>query len=284
MTSDLRGLTISEFGRRAGLSVKALRLYEASGLLPPAEIDPQTGYRRYALSQLDRARRISLLRRNDMPLSIVAEVLVGTPTEAADRLDRWWAAQEQAIAARRSSVGWLRAQLLATDQLATDPLLATDQVEPGYPVRLREVTAVKLASVRYETDQAGLMETIERGEAEVRAVLDAAGAATTTEHWVIYHSFVTPETAAPVEICVPFRGTAEPADDVVIRIEPAHTQAYATVARDDCFYPRIMRAYAAVESFVVEASAPPREIYLGAWHEIAGTDPFVHVAQPIEVP
>ncbi|GAA2474437.1 hypothetical protein [Winogradskya humida] len=150
----------------------------------------------------------------------------------------------------------------------------------------REVTAVKLASVRYETDQAGLMETIERGEAEVRAVLDAAGAVSTTEHWVIYHSFVTAESAAPVEICVRFRGVAEPAGDVVIRIEPAHTQVCTTVARDDCFYPRIMRAYAAVEVYAknLRLCAPPREIYLGAWHEIAGTDPFVHVAQPIEVP
>ena len=66
MTVQERGLTIGEFGRRSGLSVKALRLYDLSGLLPPAQVDPASGYRRYAVGQLDRARRISLLRRLDI--------------------------------------------------------------------------------------------------------------------------------------------------------------------------------------------------------------------------
>lgn len=82
---ELRGLTIGEFGRRAGLSVKALRLYEMSGLLPPAQVDPVSGYRRYAVSQLERARRISLLRRLDMPLAVVAEVLAGSSTRGSCR-------------------------------------------------------------------------------------------------------------------------------------------------------------------------------------------------------
>ena len=73
-------LTVGEFGRRSGLSVKALRLYDLSGLLPPAEVDPVSGYRRYTAAQLDRARRISLLRQLDMPLAVVAEVLAGTAT------------------------------------------------------------------------------------------------------------------------------------------------------------------------------------------------------------
>src|SRR5690349_21676968 len=113
---DRRGLTIGEFGRRAGLSVKALRIYDRSGLLPPAEVDPASGYRRYAVAQLDRARRISLLRRLDMPLAVVAEMLAGTDAEAAARLDRWWAAQEQATAAKRGSVGWLHVHLSAAAQ------------------------------------------------------------------------------------------------------------------------------------------------------------------------
>src|SRR5262245_50183248 len=44
---DVRVLTISEFGRRTGLSHKALRLYDVSGLLPPAQVDPANGYRLY---------------------------------------------------------------------------------------------------------------------------------------------------------------------------------------------------------------------------------------------
>jgi DNA-binding transcriptional MerR regulator len=96
---DTRPLTISEFGRRAGLSIKALRLYDMSGLLPPARVDPVSGYRHYTADQLDRARRISELRRLDMPLAVVAEVLAGTDEQAVQRLDSWWAGQESAMQA-----------------------------------------------------------------------------------------------------------------------------------------------------------------------------------------
>ena len=48
-------LTIGAFGRMSGLSIKALRLYDESGLLPPTWIDPESGYRYYAPGQLERA-------------------------------------------------------------------------------------------------------------------------------------------------------------------------------------------------------------------------------------
>jgi DNA-binding transcriptional MerR regulator len=268
---DQRGLTIGEFGRRSGLSVKALRLYDVSGLLPPAEVDP-SGYRRYAVAQLDRARRISLLRRLDMELAVVAEVLAGSDEQAVTRLDRWWAAQEQATAARRASIGWLRIQLAA----AAQPPVA-------YEVQRRAVPATKVASIRRDTDQQGLADAIAELQWQVRDRL--AGATTTAEHWVIYHGFVTPDSEATIEVCVPFTGPAEPADAMVIRQEPAHTELYATVARDDCFYPRIMVAYDALARLVAAEGlipdAPVREIYLAHWHAIAGTDPFVLVAQPV---
>jgi len=269
---DLRGLTTGEFGRRSGLSVKALRLYDLSGLLPPAEVDPVSGYRRYAVAQLDRARRISLLRRLDMPLAVVAEVLGGSDADAAVRLDRWWAAQEQATAARRSSVGWLRMHLVAAAQPAVP-----------YEVRRREVPAAKVASIRRETDQQGLVDTIRELQWRLRDQL--AGATCTAEHWVIYHGFVTPESEASIEVCVPFTGPAEPAGSMVIRREPAHTELVATVTRDDCFYPRIMQAYDALARHVdaegLALAAPVREVYLARWDAIAGSDPFVHVAQPV---
>ncbi|MFI5491254.1 MerR family transcriptional regulator [Actinoplanes sp. NPDC051859] len=265
---DLQGLTIGEFGRRAGLSIKALRLYEISGLLPPAAVDPGSGYRRYTTDQLDRARRISLLRQLDMPLAVVAEVLSGSDDEAAARLDRWWDAQERDMQARRSSMSWFRAHLLAADR-----------PDPGYQVRQRTVPAVKIASIRYETDQQGLLDRILHGAWELSA---AFGAAVTAPHWVIYHGVVTPENDAPIEVCVPVTGPVEPTGDIVVRIEPAHTEAYVTVTRDDCYYPRILQAYAALEAHPGRPVGAPREIYLADWHDIAGADPFVDVAQPLQ--
>jgi DNA-binding transcriptional MerR regulator len=254
--------------------VKALRLYDDSGLLPPATVDPVTGYRRYAVDQLDRARRISMLRQAGMPLAVVAEVLAGTDEEAVLRLDRWWAAQESAMQARRGTVGWVRARL--AHQADADI---------GYEVRQRTVPATKVATIRSEADQAGLIDAVRALEWEIRRHLREAGVRVTAEHWVIFEGMVTPDSEAPIEVCVPFAGVAEPAGAMGIRLEPPQTQAYATVIRDDCFYPRIMQAYDAVAAHVAAAGlaacAPPREIYIAGWHDIAGTDPFVYVAQPV---
>ena len=41
-------LTIGAFAKASRLSPKALRLYDELGLLPPARVDPMTGYRLYS--------------------------------------------------------------------------------------------------------------------------------------------------------------------------------------------------------------------------------------------
>ena len=46
-------MSIGEFARRSRLSQKALRLYDELGLLPPARVDPDSGYRSYGAGQLE---------------------------------------------------------------------------------------------------------------------------------------------------------------------------------------------------------------------------------------
>lgn len=269
-------LTIGEFGRRSGLSAKALRLYDLSGLLPPAEVDPVSGYRLYSFDQLERARRISLLRQLEMPLSTVADVLAGTDEESVSRLERWWAEQEASMRAKQATLEYLRGQFARSGETVSAP----------YRVSLREVAEAKVATIRRDVDQQALVSTMKHSEDEIKQHLFAAGAGPTGEMWVIYHGLVTPDSEAPVEVCVPFTGTVDPAGPIVIRVEPAHAAAVCTVTKDDCYYPRIMVAYDAVNRWVGRSRLPkvgsPREIYFAEWDEISGTDPFVHIAQPVE--
>ena len=65
------------------LSVKALRHYHDVGLLAPVTIDPGTGYRRYASSQVATAQAIRRFRDLDMPIDDVRDVLAAS--DAADR-------------------------------------------------------------------------------------------------------------------------------------------------------------------------------------------------------
>jgi DNA-binding transcriptional MerR regulator len=74
-------LSIGRFGRLCGLSVGALRHYDELGLLSPARIDPETGYRLYRRDQADAARLIARLRDLDLPLPEIARILRAPSTE-----------------------------------------------------------------------------------------------------------------------------------------------------------------------------------------------------------
>lgn len=76
MSEDL--LPIGQFARLGRLSIKQLRRYDELGLLPPAHVDPDTGYRYYRPEQARDALAIGLLRSLDVPLPDVGKVLSGT--------------------------------------------------------------------------------------------------------------------------------------------------------------------------------------------------------------
>jgi DNA-binding transcriptional MerR regulator len=75
-------LSIGRFGRRSGLSIGALRHYHELGLLVPAQFDPDSSYRQYAVDQLEDATLIARLRELDLGL---AEIRVILHASAAER-------------------------------------------------------------------------------------------------------------------------------------------------------------------------------------------------------
>ncbi|MCU7729854.1 MerR family transcriptional regulator [Actinoplanes sp. KI2] len=54
--------TIGDFAGLSRVSVRMLRHYDAIGLLPPAHVDPHTGYRYYTASQLKLLNRVIALK------------------------------------------------------------------------------------------------------------------------------------------------------------------------------------------------------------------------------
>ena len=71
--------------RRSGLTVKALRHYDRIGLLVPATVDPETGYRYYRTDQVAAARLIQTLRAVDVPLEQVRSCIAAPDDEEAVR-------------------------------------------------------------------------------------------------------------------------------------------------------------------------------------------------------
>jgi DNA-binding transcriptional MerR regulator/effector-binding domain-containing protein len=79
-------VSVGRFATMTHLSVKTLRHYHQVGLLEPAEIDAQTGYRYYALDQLPTAQLIRRLRDLRMPVADVRAVLVAADPTVRDGL------------------------------------------------------------------------------------------------------------------------------------------------------------------------------------------------------
>ena len=103
-------LPIGEFSARCGLSAKMLRTYAAAGLLTPAAVDRESGYRYYSPAQEQDARLIGLLRRAGVPLAEIG-VFMRDPTP--DRLNQWEGQLDDDTAARRDALAAARTHITA---------------------------------------------------------------------------------------------------------------------------------------------------------------------------
>ncbi len=211
-------LSIGEFSVRSRLSPKALRLYQGLGLLEPAAVDPDTGYRSYGVAQLEQAHLIALLRRIALPLAEIKAILALEPAAAAHRIATYWEGVEAEHDARRNLAGYI-----------IDSLSGREHVM--YEVATRAVPERSLlCQLRHVADE---KETIALGK-EFLAVFKerpqprAAGSPFLI---LIYHGEVSPDSDGPVEFCRPV--PAEQAEELgalypelTLRSEPAHEEAF----------------------------------------------------------
>jgi DNA-binding transcriptional MerR regulator len=264
-------MSIGAFAQRTRLSHKALRLYAELGLLPPARIDPETGYRFYGADQVDRARLIGLLRRLDMPLARIGRVLELTGPDAAREIASFWAEAEAAAAVKRRLVAYLERHL-------------EGRGEPMYTVETRDVPEQQVATIQRSLTVGALPAFIEDGFGRLQAALRTADAERAGAFFVVYHGEVNDDSDGPVELCMPFRGTLTDAGDVRVRAEPAHREAFTTITRSQVEFPGILDAYAAVERWIEgekrEMAGAPREVYF-VDGDVPADEPFCDIAFPI---
>lgn len=236
-------IPIGQFAVLTRLSPKALRLYAESGLLPPARVDPDSGYRYYRRDQVAQARLIRLLRAVDMPLAEVGAFL-REPSVA--RLDGHGAA----LAARQRERDRVLRYLRRT--------IDEEEAPMTYEVKVKDAPAQHYVSRSAVVAIGELEPFIAAALDELTAAVDPAGPS-----FVLYHDAVNDETDGRVEVCVP---TAEPRGDGGTL--PAGPVASTFVEGSQAEYPEILSAYDAVADWAKshghELAGPPSEIYLSA--------------------
>ncbi|MFF3551825.1 MerR family transcriptional regulator [Streptomyces tsukubensis] len=146
-------MPIGAFAQRSGLTSSALRFYADSGLLPPVEVDPVSGYRYYSADQVVQATVLRQLRELAMPLTAVEAVLGSGADEASRLLDEHVAevvgnaaAAQQKAAVIKSALGNVPGLPIAA---VKGPVLA-DAVEQVLTATAYEHGIPALAGLRIE--------------------------------------------------------------------------------------------------------------------------------------
>jgi DNA-binding transcriptional MerR regulator len=232
---DMENLVpIGEFAAASRLSQKALRLYAENGLLPPAWVDPGSGYRYYRLDQVRTATLIALLRRAGLPL---AEIRIFLRDPSPARLDEYERQLAGEFAERRRVLRYVKRVL---------------KEEPMYDVLTKQIPEQTYTSRSKRV-------RIPELDDFLAATFDELGAGDADgPPFVLYHGPVNAEEDGPVEVCVP----AAAGEKSLPAVEVAFTQ----ISGSQCDFPEILGAYESVYRWAKEhgrrPDGPPREIHL----------------------
>jgi len=104
--SDVQLLKIGELAALAGVSVKALRVYEKKNIIKPVEIDENTGYRYYSPDQFQLLEGLMVLQDMGFSLNDISKILSGKCS--SEELDRLF---EQKIVAQQEIIWKAEAQI-----------------------------------------------------------------------------------------------------------------------------------------------------------------------------
>jgi DNA-binding transcriptional MerR regulator/effector-binding domain-containing protein len=244
------GLTVGDFSRATHLSVTTLRHYHQVGLLEPAAVNPDTGYRYYSAGQIPTAQVIRRLRDLEMPVADVKAVLAAPDAAARNAL----------IAAH---LGRLEAELAQTR--AAVESLRTLLAPPGGPAAIehRSVPAAAAAAIGAVVDRADLLAWWQGALGELRAAVRAQGLPAAGPAGGVFASGLFQTDRGQATVFIPVRGRVRPIGRVTSAVIPAAELAiishHGSLADADLSYARL-GSYATAHEISIDG--PLREYYL----------------------
>ncbi|WP_410659972.1 MerR family transcriptional regulator [Amycolatopsis sp. lyj-112] len=245
-------MPIGVFAHATRLSVRALRNYDRLGLLVPARIDPDTGYRRYSLEQFARAGLIRRLRELEVPLAEIAEILAaGTPDDVKAAIKR----HHDRVAIRAAELAAISGRL---DSVLAEPTRWLHVYE-----RMRAPQQIARLTVR--TPLGGLAELIGPGYERLFAALETQGVAPAGPPGTRYLTEDPEDIELTVELFVPVDRPVRPAGEVGPAELPGALLA-ATIHEGG--YENVETAYLSLGRWIAERdrvpTGPAEELYLVA--------------------
>ena len=264
-------LSIGDFSRMTFLSVKALRHYHEVGLLPPAEIDSDTGYRRYEVAQVPTAQAIRRLRELGMPVDEVRVVIDAPDVDARN-------------AAIVAHLRRMEGELDRTRATVKSLRMLLDQSPPEIAVEYRVIGPAEALAMIADVSSAEMFDWLAAALDELRSALEKSGARRAGPDAALYSSELLEDEFGEIIAVLPVESTARPAavgiEKLLLpRVEYAVAVHAGSV--DD-----IDRTYAALGSVVAERAigvqGPIREDYVvGALDTPEETDHRTQISWPV---
>lgn len=237
---------IGEFSKITNLSVKALHYYDEQGILKPSHRG-ENNYRLYDQSDFKKAQLIFVLRRFEFSIAETKEVLARYSDEADLRsflLEKKLFIEEQ-IKKEKETIKAIDRHLAA--------IMNVEGSCMNYKFEIKEIAAIKVASIRYQDTYSNVGKYIGMIYKEVKN--KACGAPFNCYYDGEYKEI------ADIETCVPIRGNVN-SEGIVIKELP---QIKALCTTHIGSYETLNIAYKAISDYAneheLELDLPSREIY-----------------------
>ena len=241
-------LTIGQFSRMCWLSVKALRLYDEVGVLPPAHVDPATNYRYYRPEQAPVARAAAILRSLDMPLAEIKDLVTESdPDKVRARLDAHRAMLQQRIQRHR-------------DMLSRVEAFIRRGAVTTYDISIKELEPVDVIGLTLRTSPEAISTDAAAAYRRLYEVLGREGVVPAGPPRLVYHELR--EDAWTIEPCVPVAGATGAPEGLTMRRMAGGRAASAVHVGP---YDELGMAYRELEVWVgrqgLTPSGPPFDSY-----------------------
>ena len=243
--------SIGEFSKITGFSVKTLRHYHEKGILHPAWVNEETGYRYYTHVQVARGRAIHALRHMAFGLEDILEILRDCDDDAdiLSHLQQQKVHISEKIQQHRHVLQSLN-QLIQQEEEAT----MTAQQAP-FEVEEKELEPQLIAGVRMK----GKYSDCGKGFAKIGKAL---GRYAQGKPFCLYYDGEYREDDVDLEACFPLREARE-AEGISVR-ELAGGRCVALLHQGP--YETLGRSYERIFQYINEkgykTTLPSREVYL----------------------
>jgi DNA-binding transcriptional MerR regulator len=249
--------SIGEFARATQVSAKMLRHYHQIGLLEPADVDPDTGYRRYTAEQIPVAQIIRRFRALDMPLERIQAVLAAPDLDVRNQLISQHLDELQSeLAQTQSAVASLRDLLDAP----------SSSQQSGISFRRMEETSAAAISETINIEDAGAW--YQGAIGELYATLAAQKVLGAGPAGGIYSDDLFADERGQATVFIPCVGELRRLGRVEFTVIPAVELATITHAGS---HDEVDRSYGALAAYVARhalaVDGPIREYYLVGSHD-----------------